>query len=131
MPKYQIVAGQSGLVVEVMLLRRSPVVSECLIVYGERSGRVLVASLAGYQPGKRNGGGRLRHGQVQGVAGLIAGVRWVGCRWWEDCQRSDEPFIPVIWQIECGWAAGRSVDCRVVFRRRVRYGESVQDMVLV
>ena len=96
MPKYRIVAVQSGLVVEVMLLRRSPVVSECLIVCGgERSERVLVTFLAGCQPEKKTGGGRLRHGQVQGVAGLIAGVRWVGCRWWDGCQGSSGP-MPVV-----------------------------------
>jgi len=64
------------------------------------------------------------------VAWLFANVGWVGCRWWEDCQRFDELFIPVIWQIECGRAAGGSVDCRVVFGRRVLYGGSVQGMVL-
>jgi len=79
-----------------MLLRRSPVVSKCLIVCsGEQSGQVLVASLARFQPGKRNGRGRLRHGQVQGVAGLIAGVGWVRCRWWDGCQGSNGP-MPVV-----------------------------------
>jgi len=65
------------------------------------------------------------------VAWLFARVRWVGCRWWEGCQKSDEPFMPVIRQIECGQTARESVGCRVVFRRWVQHGRSAQDMMLV
>ncbi len=65
------------------------------------------------------------------VAWLFARVRWVGCRWWEGCQKSDEPFMLVIRQIECGRAARESVGCRVVLRRQVQHGRSTQDMMLV
>jgi len=78
----------------------------------------------------RRGGGRgvqvasgagslCRRVEKRYVAWLCASVRWVGCRWWEGCQGSVEPFVPDISQIECGQAAREIVGCRVVFRSRL------------
>jgi len=64
------------------------------------------------------------------VACPFARGRWVGCRWWEGCQKLDEPFMPVLWLIECGRAARENVCCRVVFRGRVRRS-AAQDMMLI
>jgi len=56
------------------------------------------------------GGGRqvmvvMRHGSgkdqslVQGIAGLGAGVKWVGCWWWEGCQESNGRGVLVPWDV--------------------------------
>ncbi len=65
------------------------------------------------------------------MAWLHARVRWVGCRWLEDCQKLDKPFVPVVYRIECGWVVVRgNIDCRVVFQRRVRRSRLAPDMML-
>jgi len=86
------------------------IMGEGLSMLGQREGgRGMVVARQGGGRGVQvaSGTGSLSMGVVGGcVAGLFASVRRVGCRWWEGCQGSNEPYTPVIWQIECGQAVG-------------------------